>query len=157
MWGVLIAVVAVILLGWSASRTASQDDGYSAQPSTPQEGVKTATPKATETTKSTPTAPTKTRIWDGSRYITIITYTGSGFQPQVITVERGETVRFSNKSSGSMRIASNSLGGGRVYAGLNQEKTVGKNGVYELTFSETGIWGYRELNNANAAGIVNVK
>jgi plastocyanin len=105
------------------------------------------------------TAYTSTRSLVNGRYITTVTLTSTGFVPQIVSVGRGESVRFVNKSGGSMRIASNEYQGVPLLQGLNQERTVGANGTFEITLTEVGVWGYHNgVGTASSPnGIVYVK
>lgn len=104
-------------------------------------------------------AYSKTRVKEGDKFVTIVNYNGSkGFDPQIVSINRGESVRFINQSDESMRIVSNVFDGVPIYPGFNQEKTVGKGGTFSLSFSQPGVWGYHNLNaESTIVGIVYVK
>lgn len=113
---------------------------------------------AVKSPAKTPISPYKqTRVLEGGKYVTIVTLTNTGFTPKVAEITRGESVRFINKSGSAMRIASDQDNGVPLYIALNQEKSVGQGGIYELTFSEPGIWVYNNLSNPLGIGVVYVK
>lgn len=119
-------------------------------------------PRANSVVKNTATkavvSPYKqVRVFEKGGYVNIVNLTNTGFVPKVVEVNRGETVRFVNKSGSAMRIASDQDNGVPLYIALNQEKSVGQNGIYELTLSEPGIWVYNNLSNPLGIGVVYVK
>lgn len=110
------------------------------------------------TTSRQETQYTKTRVQEGNRFVTTVNYTSNGFEPAIVMVNKGETVRFVNKSNTTMRIAPNLIEGVTAYPGFDQEKSVARNGTYEIMFTEPGVWGYHNLNVSPwAVGVVVVK
>ena len=105
---------------------------------------KTTTPKKTTTT-STKTTTTKTpTITPEGVYL--IYYYKTGFSPNDLTIKRGTSVRFINKSSTSMRVFATDQSD-LFHKQLNQSQTVGYNGVYEYTFTQVGLWEYTNATN----------
>lgn len=103
-------------------------------------------------------AYTQTRVKENGVFISTVSYTSNGFEPAIVYINRGEAVRFIDKSEGSMRIASNDFQGNVLYPGFTQASTVGRNGTYEFTFSKSGVWGYYNMNsNPKSYGIVYVR
>lgn len=112
---------------------------------------------ASPSTQRAVTAYTTTRAKEGASYVATVTLTDQGFSPRIVEIKEGESVRFINKSSKSMRIASDEYAGSPIYAGFNQVKSVGINGTYSLSFTEAGVWGYHNLDTASDMGVVYVK
>ncbi len=114
-------------------------------------------PVKSSVTKKATIAYTQTRVLENGRYVSTVSLTSTGFLPKVVEINKGETVRFVNKSGSAMRIASDDFGGTPLYVGLNQEKSVGQNGIYELTFTDTGAWAYHNRTAPSVIGVVYVK
>lgn len=86
-----------------------------------------------------------------------MTYTTGGFNPMVLEIKRGQSVRFVNGSKGSMRLVSNTDGGQNPYPAFSQSKTVGPGGVYEFTFTIPGTWGFKNQFDAAHIGAIAVQ
>ena len=69
------------------------------------------------------------RVLENGQYISIVNLMNKGFVPQAVSINRGESVRFVNKSGNAMRIMS-----ATEYLGLDQQQSVGMNGTFELSF-----------------------
>ncbi len=68
-----------------------------------------------------------------------VNYDGTSFSPSPITIKKGATVRFVNKSSSPMWVASNPHPVHTDYPGFDQKQ---RGDSYEFTFDKTGTWGY---------------
>lgn len=104
---------------------------------------------------STPTAPkgsTYPIAKDGSF---VISYTGAGFTPSIITVSVGKSVKFVNNSDTQMSIASADVGG-MGFTSLNQGSSVGRGGTFYATL-EIGTWHYMNRLNQAQRGTIVVK
>ncbi len=90
--------------------------------------------------------------------VTEITYTDSGFSPQLVTIEQGDTVRFVNASSRAFWPASAMHPTHTVYPGSDIELCgqvavgvifdscgdVDPGDSWEFTFTQQGEWGYHD-------------
>jgi len=154
-------IVALLLLGGFAWWTYGDDSSSPTSTETPTgQSADNTDIKTTGTdtpAKRAAAAYTVTRAKEGSAYVATVTLTASGFSPRIVEIERGDSVRFINKSGKSMRITSDTFEGAPIYAGFNQVKSVGMNGTYSLSFSEAGVWGYHNLGTESDIGIVYVK
>ncbi len=92
-----------------------------------------------------------------SSYDAISEYTDTGFMPAVIEIKSGQTIRFTNNSSGLMQISSVKTKENLNYGDFNQERTISKGYFFDLTFSKKGTWFYQNLNDKSKTGIVIVK
>ena len=157
--GILLAILIILAAGYVLFNGDDAAPQGTTAEETPKEAVTPAPAAKTPQAERAETAYTATRTLENGRYVTTVTLTSAGFQPQIVTVNRGESVRFVNKSGGAMRIASNEFQGVPLLKGLNQEKSVGLNGTYEVTLSEVGVWGYQNgIGTAqNVTGIIHVK
>lgn len=88
--------------------------------------------------------------------VTVVTYTASGFRPSVVLVDAGETVRFTNASGKALRIApqDDPVFADLTYHGFDQAKSIGKGASFDFTFSDTGVWAYKNLNEPTHLGVV---
>lgn len=157
--GVLIVFLIILAAGYILLRDKVPEQALPEQAATKEPSAAPAPVVTTPAAKRAETAYTETRVQENGRYVTTVTLTSAGFVPQIVSVNRGENVRFLNKSGGAMRIASNDFQGVPLLTGLNQEKSVGANGTYEVTLTEVGVWGYRNGVGTNqiVTGIIHVK
>jgi len=72
----------------------------------------------------------------------VVEYTDSGFTPVSISVEKGTTVTFVNRSSGGMWVASDVHPTHQILPSFDQLRSVLNGGTYEYTFEEVGTWKY---------------
>ncbi len=93
----------------------------------------------------------------------IITYTDSGYSPSTITIKKGGTVTWKNKSSGGMWTASNPhpihtgypKSGGCINSAFDECKSGPSGAEWSFTFTYTGTWGYHNhLNPAHTGQII---
>ncbi len=136
--------------------TSSDDSSYVTAPSTPGAVTKKTTgTKPTTTTAASLKVSAPTRILENGQYINIVTLTNTGFVPQAVTITKGESVRFVNRSGYAMRIISTVASA--EYSGLNQEKSVGLGGTYALTFPQSGTYAFGNGRISAFIGVVNVQ
>ena len=156
--GVLLVILIIIAAGYVLLRGKMEETLTPEAVTTEEPAPATPAVKTPAATRAE-TAYTETRKLENGRYVTTVTLTSTGFVPQIVTVSRGENVRFLNKSGGSMRISSNEFQGVPLLSSLNQEKSVGTNGIYEVALTEVGVWGYRNGigTGSTPTGIINVK
>ncbi|MEK7169777.1 MAG: hypothetical protein AAB767_00640 [Patescibacteria group bacterium] len=118
---------------------------------TPQ--IKVPASKTTSPTYVAPAVSTSpVRVLENGQYISIVNLMNKGFVPQAVSINRGESVRFVNKSGNAMRIMS-----ATEYLGLDQQQSVGMNGTFELSFPRVGTWVFTNGRNQSVIGIVHVK
>lgn len=70
-----------------------------------------------------------------------VSYTDAGFNPGVIEVKLGSSVKFVNNSSRELSVASTDIGGFGVTL-LNQKGSIVRGGTFSVTFTGTGTWHY---------------
>ncbi len=144
--------------GTDGSNVTSDDSAYIKTPSTPDTLTKKTTTTGTKPTTPTVASskvPTPTRVLENGQYISIVTLTNTGFVPQAVTIAKGESVRFVNRSDYAMRIISTVASA--EYSGLNQEKSVGFGGTYGLTFPKPGTYAFGNGKASAFIGVVNVQ
>lgn len=138
------------------SYASSDDSSYVQAPSTSGTITKkTTTTGAKPTTTESPKVSAPTRVLENGQYISIVSLTNTGFVPQAVTIAKGESVRFVNRSGYAMRIISTVASA--EYSGLNQEKSVGLGGTYALTFPKSGTYAFGNGKASAFIGVVNVQ
>jgi len=86
-----------------------------------------------------------------------VTLFPTGFSPALVTIKKGQTVIFSNKSLRSMWIASNVHPTHSIYSGFDQRASVGHGRTFEFTFDRIGRWGYHNHVNTSGRGTIVVE
>ncbi|MEK7069071.1 MAG: hypothetical protein AAB947_01665 [Patescibacteria group bacterium] len=99
-----------------------------------------------------------------------VAYSSEGFSPSVVTIKKGETVRFLNTSNEKTWPASSIHPGHRAYPGSDIKKCGGEDrGVifdacrglipgemWDFTFTQVGTWKYHDHMHAGKTGSVTV-
>ncbi len=88
--------------------------------------------------------------------ITVI-YDVNGFSPSAITIKKGTSVLFLNKTGKKASVASNDHPAHLLYPEFDQYKTDAKGkDEFRFTFEKAGTWGYHDHLNASMTGTVTV-
>lgn len=149
----LIIIGALVILGVVFSMQKNQ---Y-----TPQTPVDTNTAGTKETGSSPTSSGTGQKTTTGTKTATpvpqplpsgvvLVSYTDAGFVPNTLEVKRGNVVRFVNNSNRSLWVITTV----DTYSAFDQGKSVGKGGIFEFTFAQTGAWGYKNLNSSSHTGTI---
>ncbi len=94
-----------------------------------------------------------------------VSYTDNGFEPAEASIKKGETVRFTNNSSQKLWVSAVQKNG-VLYPGNGA--SCGQSAfdtcmglepyeIWEFTFSEAGVWGYRNNVEQTHVGVIQVK
>ena len=84
-----------------------------------------------------------------------VDYTATGFSPVSISIKKGGKVKFVNKTSGPMSVASNPHPTHTDYPGLDQYKSPQKGQAeYDFTFDKVGTWAYHNHAKPGDVGTV---
>ncbi len=83
--------------------------------------------------------------------------TETGFIPQSVTIHSGESVQFTNDSSGLMWIASDPHPLHTDYPGFDSLKSLTKGESYDFTFNMHGTWEYHNHVHQSEKGVVIVE
>jgi plastocyanin len=86
--------------------------------------------------------------------VSTVTYADSGFSPAKITVKKGTTVSFENKSSGSVWVASDVHPTHLLLPGFDAKKGMVSGSVYQYTFAKVGTWTYHDHLHPTQVGVV---
>ena len=145
----LIVIIVVVLLGGGYFLM----KGSHAQPQGMQATPTTATTQNTQgsqpTGVSVTTQPSSAKMSENA-----VSYTSNGFEPHSITIKAGQTVRWTNKSSDDMWVASNPHPTHTDYPGFDALKNIPSGGTYSFTFTKVGNWGYHNHLNPSQMGVV---
>ncbi|MBC5793258.1 MAG: hypothetical protein H8Z69_04465 [Nanohaloarchaea archaeon] len=122
----------------------------------------------TSNTDTTPKQPAETSSPTNiSTTNTVVYYTASGFQPQTIDIEKGDTVTWVNNASTSMWVGSDRHPTHTQYSGTNTNEhcqsgdqnqpafdqcSTGER--FNFTFEKEGEWGYHNHRAAGDTGTV---
>lgn len=94
---------------------------------------------------------------DTTAEIIVVTYDDGGFTPKEISVSQGQTVRFVNKSSGNMWVASDIHPSHEILPEFDNKKSIGNGENYEFTFTKVGVWKYHNHIKPSSVGTVIVE
>ncbi len=95
----------------------------------------------------------------------VVSYTDNGFEPAQTVIKRGDTVRFTNNSTGKMWVTA-AANGGSVYPGSSEScgqsafdtcTPLAPNEIWEFTFEKAGTWSYQNNVDAQFAGTIRVQ
>lgn len=155
--GILVVVIVVIAGVWYA---------LSAQKAS---APVTETPVTTDSGLVEPTSPSAGPANDDS--VTDVTLTDAGFSPASVTISIGDTVRFTNNSSGRMWVGADNHPTHTTYDGTSVREhcqngtsaafdecgAVETGGTFDFTFTKAGTFGYHNHVRASETGTVVVK
>lgn len=84
-----------------------------------------------------------------------VNYTSAGFAPKSVTVQKGDTVVFENKTGKAASVASNEHPTHLLYPEFDQYKTDQRGKTeFRFTFEKVGTWAYHDHLNAGMGGTV---
>lgn len=164
----IVAVIAVIAGGiyLFTGETAQAPTGT--QTNTPAEDGGTDTPTArTDQSTSTDDTDQNTDTATSAGPAATITYTEDGFEPETITIQQGQTVRFENESSRDVWPASDVHPTHTVYPESSADDCLGSSfdaceglaqgETWSFTFTEAGEWKYHDHLRASETGTIVVE
>ncbi len=79
------------------------------------------------------------------------------FSPTNIRIHVGDSVRFQNDTKSTMRIVSDATNGVPDLAGFDSVGEIQASGVFTYTFTDSGIFGYHNIENPTEEGTVIVR
>lgn len=86
---------------------------------------------------------------------TKVSYTSAGFSPKTVTIKKGETVVFDNKTGKAASVASDEHPTHLLYPEFDQYKTAQRGKTeFRFTFTKSGTWNYHDHLNAGMVGTV---
>ena len=93
---------------------------------------------------------------DASDKETIVTYTDAGFAPEQLSITRGMTVVFRNKSSSQLWVASDPHPVHTALPALDAGHGIATNAEFRFRFMDTGAWGFHNHLQSSHQGSVTV-
>lgn len=158
--GIIVAAL-VVLGGWYYSQSrqapvssdAAMEQGSTGAPANPVAG---AEPISGTPAPKTPTTPAGA----------VVAYTDVGFAPQTVTIKKGQSVTFVNKTSSGMWVASGPHPVHTAYDGTSRaEHCPGTSSfdqcatgdMYTFTFDKPGTWKYHNHVSSGDTGTVIVQ
>ena len=115
-----------------------------------------ATPAATDTSTAPETAVETTAPTQAAETGTQILVTDTGFEPKSVTIKVGESVTWTNNTSGTVRIASDPHPLHTGLAGFDDLSGAALGDTYTFTFTKAGTFGYHNHNSTSVKGTVTV-
>ena len=125
-------------------------------------------PLATLQTLPAPAAPTAAQMQELQNspavFQYLISYTKGGFQPDTLTVQKGDTVRFVNNSSEQLWVASVGSGSNQIYPGTSScgGSTFDSCGplqpgdFWEFTFTQSGTYDFQNNVDPTKSGTISI-
>lgn len=162
----LWALVIVIVLGgaYMLWQGGGKNSGEAVTP-TP---APVAAPGAIPSPTPSPTPGQATPSPAASAMTATVSYSGTGFTPNEVTIKKGGMVTWKNASNGKMWVASAQHPSHTVYAGTSRQEhcpdtagtafdqCAGETGDFSFTFGKVGTWNYHDHMNATVFGKVTV-
>ena len=87
----------------------------------------------------------------------VVTYTSSGFSPQVLRVKKGESVTFKNMTTGLLWVASDPHPLHTSLPSFDALKGISQGEIYIYTFTKIGSWGFHNHASASHKGTIIVE
>lgn len=87
----------------------------------------------------------------------VVTYDGSSFSPDTLTISVGDTVTFRNDSSTEVWPASDDHPTHTNLSGFDPQRGLESGEDYSFTFEESGEWGYHNHLNPGQNGVIIVE
>ncbi len=128
---IVILAVAYVLIIWVYQRV----------PSVAASNGNTAQIPVLAVNAPVPSAGDYVAAQNGFQYL--VSYTSGGFAPGSLTVQKGETVRFTNNSSDTIQIS----------AGGAQSPSLSHGQYWEYTFKTTGTVQYKDITGSSTGSV----
>ena len=153
----LTGVLVVVLAGWMFLRN-REDVGMSGPTPTVS-----PTPDSTNSPHMTPLVSLELKTDLSSK--NLVTYTDSGYTPNVLKIKKGDTVTWKNQSSRRMWTASDPHpihteypeNGGCINGAFDECKGDPSGAEWSFTFTHTGTWNYHNHVNSRDEGTIIVE
>ena len=109
------------------------------------------------------TSETAATLQKSKGFQLLVSYTDYGFQPAVASIKKGDTVRFTNNSSGALWVVAYShvlypkATGSCGASAFDSCREIGRGEFWEFTFTKAGTWPYQNKLDPQKSGSVKVK
>jgi plastocyanin len=159
----LLAIIAIVaVISTNAIQYSSNQNTPATKPETLGEKIRTGAlpPPPFSTT-------TAQKLAQHHSFQALVSYTDQGFEPKDVTIKAGQTVRFTDNSSGKLWVGATSTSG-VIYPPDNTTlcgessldsclPPVAPQDFWEVTLTHRGDWSYGNLVDGNMTGVVHVK
>ena len=135
--GWIIIIIVVIFLGGLFLVMKNRDTG---EVMAPDETTEPAQNNSGSTTGGAANVSENIRNEDG---VYVVAYTAQGFNPSEIQVRAGDEVRFENQHTLAMQVVGTEYQNGKKLANFDAPKALGNGEAYTFTFTEAGIWAFK--------------
>ncbi len=145
----VIILIALIVWGIAASNNNDADVTTEVETTatvSPSTTTATSAPSATATAAPTAEAANLT-----------VTYNGTSFSPSTLTIQKGQTVTFTNNSNGGMWVASDPHPVHTDFSAFDARKSYANGTSYTFTFDKAGTYHYHNHLNDDATGTIVVQ
>ena len=156
---IIVIIAAVALLWWNSASAPAVD-----------EGAATTVPTDLTGSPQTDTSETNTLLPGGAPMSATVSYDGSAFSPDTVTIAKGGTVTFTDTAGATMWVASGmhpvhsgydsttlSAHCAAGYAGAAPFDQCKAGASYSFTFDKVGSWGFHDHKNSSAFGKIIVQ
>ena len=146
----IIIIIIIIIFGFLLIRNGSDNTQINIENEQSVRTIEKDNPADTEVSNATTDIDTTTEV-------IFVTYGDEEFAPREIVVTKGQTVRFINKGSDNMWVASDTHPTHTVLPEFDSKKSLGNGENYEFTFIKIGEWNYHNHIKPNSIGTIIVK
>src|SRR3989338_1293172 len=146
----IIIIIIIIIFGFLLIRDGSDNTQINIENEQSVRTIEKDNPADTEVSNATTDIDTTTEV-------IFVTYGDEEFAPREIVVTKGQTVRFINKGSGNMWVASDTHPTHTVLPEFDSKKSIGSGENYEFTFTKIGEWNYHNHIKPNSIVTIIVK
>ena len=130
----------------------------------PAQGERSSGAEIADFVPEPPSPEVVAQLEQSSGFEFLVSYTDQGFEPGEAVIERGQSVRFTNNSSGVLWVAAVGDDENPRYPGLGDCgasffdtcTTLAPNEFWEFTFQESGTWAFQNNADKGKTGIVRV-
>lgn len=95
------------------------------------------------------------RLWSGRQPV-LITFTNSGFEPETVTIQQGQTVKFVNESETDFWPASNLHPSHEIYSEFDPLQAVPAGSTWQFQFERAGRWEFHDHLQPQFTGMISV-
>jgi len=94
----------------------------------------------------------------------LVSYNGTGFSPTTLTVKEGDTIRFTNNSSGQLWVASVGVGTTDIYPGssscggsaFDSCGPLQSGGFWQFTLTKSGVYDFQNKRDPSQSGTITI-
>jgi len=157
LYGIVLILVAITLVVLAANRGAAYFAAHKSDGDSTSRSIEEIPPFTDEV---------KSILASSPGFHTLVSYTDNGFEPTGVTLEKGQTIRFTNNSTEDLWVAATPDSGTHYPQGtlsicgqsaLDSCGGIARGEFWEFTFNAAGSWSYQNNGNPTNAGVVLVK